>query len=106
MTPSNYLTATETQQLLRSGEIDEDQILADHVGRYGDRDGEIGAWVHVNFHPDVMGPKNEREKALHGVVLGVKDIMSKCSRSHCTLLYRTFRLFENVRVYWIKLMEM
>lgn len=74
--PSNYLTATKTQELLHSGQVSESQILADHIRRYSERNGEVGAWVHVNHAPEVMGPEKDRGKRLHGVVLGVKDIMS------------------------------
>lgn len=74
---SNYLSATETQELLWSGKVSEAQILEDHIRRYTERDGEVGAWVHVNHTPGVMGPEKDRGKGLHGMVLGVKDIMSE-----------------------------
>ena len=77
MIPSNYLTATQTQELLRSGQLSESQILSDHVQRYNDRNGEVGAWVHVNHSPEVTEGEEERGKALHGVVVGIKDILSE-----------------------------
>jgi Asp-tRNA(Asn)/Glu-tRNA(Gln) amidotransferase A subunit family amidase len=71
--PSNYLTATETQALLASGQITADQILKDHQLRYHERDEKVKAWVCVDHSRE---SKENIEEGLQGVVIGIKDIIS------------------------------
>lgn len=80
-TPTNFLTATETQALVRSGKVSVTQVLSDHVGRYKDRNGQVGAWVHVKHDEGVMGGEEDVDRPLYGVTLGVKDIMGESGPS-------------------------
>lgn len=73
MTPSNYLTATETQALLAGGKITTDQIVQDHQARYQERDEKVKAWVCVN---PTRAAEDIIEGDLNGVVVGIKDIFS------------------------------
>lgn len=76
--PTNYLTATETQALLAAGKSTVTQIIKDHQVRHKERDADTQAWVNTNFE----GTLAKAEKAdtaglpLHGVVIGIKDIIS------------------------------
>lgn len=78
--PSNFLTATETQALLRSGQLSTRQVLADHIARYEERNAQTGAWVHVNHDRMNAGGIENSNLPLYGVTLGVKDIMGERSR--------------------------
>lgn len=84
--PTNFLTATETQALLIAGKVTPEQILLDHIDRYQERDGEIGAWVHVNHCKSVI----EGKGPLAGVVLGVKDIMGEVYLGNMNADYRSW----------------
>jgi Asp-tRNA(Asn)/Glu-tRNA(Gln) amidotransferase A subunit family amidase len=74
MIASNYLTATETQALLAEGKISTDRIIQEHQARYQERDDQVKAWVCVNHSRAI---KESIEGELKGVVIGIKDIMSK-----------------------------
>lgn len=71
-TPSNCLTATETQALLASGQITTDQILEDHRTRYHERDEKVKAWICADHN---RASKENIEGELRGVVIGIKDII-------------------------------
>ena len=59
------------------------QIALDHVARLDERDGTVHAWAHIDRQRilkeaarlDVI-PVTERGP-MHGVILGVKDVMSE-----------------------------
>jgi len=76
--PTNFLTATETQALLAEGQITVTQVVRDHQARYQARDAAVHAWVCTNFDGALaLAAKGETKGLpLHGVVIGVKDIIS------------------------------
>ena len=76
MLPTNYLTATDTQALLANGKTTIEQILHDHRDRYEERDHEVKAWVCVDHQAAAVATKTNKGP-LEGVVIGIKDIISK-----------------------------
>jgi Asp-tRNA(Asn)/Glu-tRNA(Gln) amidotransferase A subunit family amidase len=76
--PTNFLTATETQALLETGETTPAQIIKDHQARFNDRNNEVQAWVTTRFDNALAAAGNDETKGLplHGIVVGVKDIIS------------------------------
>jgi Asp-tRNA(Asn)/Glu-tRNA(Gln) amidotransferase A subunit family amidase len=76
--PTNFLTATETQALLDTGKTTPVQIIKDHQERYNDRNDQVQAWVTTRFDDALAAAANDETKGLplHGVVVGVKDIIS------------------------------
>jgi Asp-tRNA(Asn)/Glu-tRNA(Gln) amidotransferase A subunit family amidase len=76
--PTNYLTATGTQALLASKQVTINQIIHDHQARYRARDSDTHAWVTTNFEGALAKAEKEDTAGLplHGVVIGVKDIIS------------------------------
>ena len=79
--PTNFLTATETQALLAEGKHTPTQVVKDHQARYQARDAAVHAWVCTNFDGALaLAAKGETKGLpLHGVVIGVKDIISTYS---------------------------
>lgn len=43
MVPTNYLTATETLALIKSGQVTAEQVIQDHKQRYEERNDEVRA---------------------------------------------------------------
>lgn len=82
MLHSNYLTATETISLVSQNKLTITQIVQDHLARYDERDGEIHAWVHLDRERALREAERmdkipvEERGVLHGMVLGVKDMIS------------------------------
>ena len=76
--PTNFLTATDTQALLDSGNITPVQIIKDHQARFNDRNNQVQAWVTTNFDNALAAAQTDQTKGLplQGVVIGVKDIIS------------------------------
>jgi len=70
---SNYLTATQTQALVDSGDLTVEQIIGDHRRRIEERDKDVLAWKATNFTTPPVGFSKE----LCGITIGVKDIMSR-----------------------------
>jgi hypothetical protein len=89
MVPTNYLTATETLDLIMSGQVTAEQVIQDHKQRYEDRNGEVRAWVHVNFDGAIAAAKSTEGLPLHGVTLAVKDIISKSPSLQVSSDHRT-----------------
>lgn len=83
MVASNYLTAMETLDLIRSGNLSVRQVAQDHISRFQQRDETVHAWAH--FDPERILREAERLDAvprdqrgpLHGVTIGIKDMMSE-----------------------------
>jgi Asp-tRNA(Asn)/Glu-tRNA(Gln) amidotransferase A subunit family amidase len=82
MIDSNYLTATEVVQLIAEDKLTVVQIIRDHLKRYKARDDVVHAWAYLDEERALKEaerldgiPKNKRGP-LHGVILGVKDMMS------------------------------
>jgi len=78
MIPTNYVTATDTQALLANGKTTIEQILQEHRNRYEERDHEVKAWVCVDLQAAAVSAASKTAKGpLEGVVIGIKDIISK-----------------------------
>lgn len=77
--PTNFLTATETQALLATGKTTPTQVVTDHQARYETRNGEVHAWVCTNFNGALAVAASGETKGLplHGVIIAVKDIISR-----------------------------
>jgi Asp-tRNA(Asn)/Glu-tRNA(Gln) amidotransferase A subunit family amidase len=79
--PSNFLTATETVALVKSGALTVTQVALDHLARYDERDPTIHAWAYLNRDLILSEAKRldaippEERGPLHGVMLGVKDMI-------------------------------
>ena len=73
MLPSNYLTASQTHDLVESGTLTVDQVIGDHRTRIEERDKDVLAWKCTNFTTPLPGLTKE----LCGITIGVKDIMSE-----------------------------
>src|SRR5262245_54606206 len=75
----NELSATEIARRIAAGKITCEAVVRDHLVRIGERDSVVHAWV--NFDPDqALRQARELDKgpvrgALHGVPIGVKDII-------------------------------
>jgi Asp-tRNA(Asn)/Glu-tRNA(Gln) amidotransferase A subunit family amidase len=74
MTPTNYLTASETVALVSSGGVSLEQVIQDHQERYQQRNDDVRAWVTTNFD---NAKKAAGDGPLRGVTIGVKDMMSE-----------------------------
>jgi hypothetical protein len=80
MVASNYLTASQTVDLVSSGKISLEQVVGDHERRYQGRDNDVKAWVVTN-HANVRAASKESSDStgpLRGVMIAVKDMMSEC----------------------------
>jgi Asp-tRNA(Asn)/Glu-tRNA(Gln) amidotransferase A subunit family amidase len=79
MPASNYLSATETVDLVASGKLDVEQVIQDHRTRYEERDKAVLAWVSTIYDKEYQPMKDQikHSEALRGVMIGVKDIMSE-----------------------------
>jgi len=73
MLPSNYLTASQTHDLVESGSLTVEQVLGDHRTRIEERDKDVLAWKCTNY----TIPPPALTKELCGTTIGVKDIMSE-----------------------------
>ncbi|WRT64605.1 uncharacterized protein IL334_001538 [Kwoniella shivajii] len=84
---SNYLTATETIALVAQGQLTVEQLALDHLSRYDERDPVVHAWAYVDRERILREAKRldgipkEQRGPLHGVVLGVKDMMNMPTQS-------------------------
>jgi Asp-tRNA(Asn)/Glu-tRNA(Gln) amidotransferase A subunit family amidase len=75
------LTASEAQAKIRSGELTVEQHAQSLLQRIQDRDDAVRAWVHLN--PDYVLEQAraldkvpvEKRGPLHGVPIGVKDVI-------------------------------
>lgn len=100
-TPSpglNYLTATRTQSLLRSGEGTITSLALAHLDRIRSRDVQVRAWAYLDEQRvlaeaarlDALAP--EERGAMWGLVLGVKDMIRELVRLGCGLVLKLFGL--------------
>lgn len=80
--PSNFLTATESIALVRDGKLTMEKLVKDHLARCHQRDEQVLAWVNLDEQRAIAEAKRldaipvDKRGSLHGVVLGVKDVMS------------------------------
>jgi Asp-tRNA(Asn)/Glu-tRNA(Gln) amidotransferase A subunit family amidase len=79
---SAYLSVTEAQQRIKSGDLTVTTLVQDHIARYEERDDSVHAWAFLDKDRALAEaarldaiPENERG-VLHGVIIGVKDMMS------------------------------
>lgn len=82
--PLNYLTASEAASLVRSGDISIVDLVQAHIERYTQRNAGVEAWAFLDEDRALREaarldavPVDERGP-LHGVVLGVKDMIRTC----------------------------
>jgi Asp-tRNA(Asn)/Glu-tRNA(Gln) amidotransferase A subunit family amidase len=83
MLPANYLTATETITLIKDGETTARQVIQDHCDQIDERDGVVRAWVTTNFEIAFRDAELTKGLPLHGVVVGVKDIIGTFALIPC-----------------------
>jgi Asp-tRNA(Asn)/Glu-tRNA(Gln) amidotransferase A subunit family amidase len=82
--PTNYLTATETLQLIKEGTVTAEQVIADHKQRYEERNEVVRAWVTVDYEAATQAAKDTKGLPLHGVMIAVKDIISTSYPNLCS----------------------
>jgi Asp-tRNA(Asn)/Glu-tRNA(Gln) amidotransferase A subunit family amidase len=79
---SNVLTVSETLPLLKSGALTVTQLVQDHITRYDERDPIVHAWAYFDRDRALREAARldaipaEKRGPLHGVIIGVKDMMS------------------------------
>lgn len=80
---SNYLTASETAALVRSGSLSMVEVVKDHIARHGQRDPDVQAWAFFSEEHALREAERldeitvDKRGPLHGLVLGLKDMMRK-----------------------------
>lgn len=86
MSSSNRLTAAETHQLAREGKISLVDVVGDHLDRIRQRDGDVKAWAYLDGERALAEARRldafpvEQRGPMHGVIVGVKDMISKQRR--------------------------
>ena len=90
MLPANVLTGAQTIASLAAGERTMAEIIDDHNERYAERDEILRAWASFRhdkaiseamFHSSAHDDGRERtpDRALAGLMVGVKDLIGMCS---------------------------
>ena len=79
MEPANLLTAVVVSRRIAAGELRSEQLVRHCLERIAERDGEVGAWEHVD-PAAALAEARDRDNTsprgpLHGVPVGVKDII-------------------------------
>ena len=77
------LTATEAARRIRAGEITSEALVSSCLTRIAERDEAVGAWIHLDVdqalqqarEADLVLAKGQGIGPLHGVPVGVKDII-------------------------------
>ena len=83
--PLNFLTASDATQLVRFGKATVLDIAKAHVERFRQRDVDVQAWAYLNEERILREAARldeiplGRRGPLHGVVLGVKDVIRACA---------------------------
>ena len=79
MTAPNTLTATEIAQQIDSGTLTAEAIVRAHLERIDKRDADVLAWSHLARDAALerarVLDRGPRQGLLHGVPMGVKDII-------------------------------
>ncbi len=79
MAALNTLTATEVAQKIDSGVVTAEAVVRDHLDRIDQRDADVLAWSHLARDAALeharMLDRGSRQGLLHGVPMGVKDII-------------------------------
>lgn len=90
--PTNYLTGAQTARLVKEEKASVGQVVENHLKRYDARDDAIQAWAY--FDKERVKAEAKRLDAvpvgqrgpLHGIILGVKDMMRAFSSPECDSL--------------------
>lgn len=81
-TGHNLLAASDAAARIAAGEITSESLVADCLARIRARDPDIGAWAYVNpdraFEQARVLDRAPRLGPLHGVPVGVKDVLDTC----------------------------
>jgi Asp-tRNA(Asn)/Glu-tRNA(Gln) amidotransferase A subunit family amidase len=77
--PANLLTAAVAARRIAAGELSSEQLVHDCLERITERDGDVGAWEHLD-PTAALAQARARDRTpphgpLHGVPVGVKDII-------------------------------
>jgi Asp-tRNA(Asn)/Glu-tRNA(Gln) amidotransferase A subunit family amidase len=79
MAALNTLTATEVAQKIDSGAVTAEAVVRDHLDRIDQRDADVLAWSYLARDAALeharMLDRGSRQGLLHGVPMGVKDII-------------------------------
>jgi Asp-tRNA(Asn)/Glu-tRNA(Gln) amidotransferase A subunit family amidase len=82
--PLNYLTASDAASLVHSGDISIVDLVQAHIERYTQRNADVEAWAFLDEDRALREAARldavpvEERGPLHGVVLGVKDMIRTC----------------------------
>lgn len=85
-TKLNWLSATDMVRMMHDGAISAEQLMQACLGRVHEADGEVQAWAFLDEqHALAQARARDRDRAegrplgpLHGVPVGIKDIMDTC----------------------------
>src|SRR5580765_6329261 len=79
MSGPNTLTATEIAQQIDAGTLTAESVIRAHLERIDKRDADVLAWTHLAREAALERAKvldrGPRQGLLHGVPMGVKDII-------------------------------
>jgi Asp-tRNA(Asn)/Glu-tRNA(Gln) amidotransferase A subunit family amidase len=79
MEPANLLTAAVAARRIAAGELSSERLVRHCLDRIAERDGDVGAWEHVDPAAAVAQARvrdsTPPRGPLHGVPVGVKDII-------------------------------
>lgn len=80
---TNYLTGAQAARLVKEDKASVGQVVEDHLKRYDARDDAIQAWAYFDKERVMAEAKRldavplDQRGPLHGVIVGVKDMMRK-----------------------------
>lgn len=82
MDEAHTLTATEAAAAIRAGKLSSESLVRACLARVAERDGEVGAWVHLDESLALARARSLDESLtvgktpapLHGIPVGIKDI--------------------------------
>jgi amidase len=79
MTALNHLTAGEAARRIAAGKLSSEELVAAHLERILQRDGDVQAWVHCNADAALaqarMVDQQKPQSLLAGVPVGFKDVI-------------------------------
>ena len=82
MAAPNTLTATELAQKIDAGTVTAEAIVRAHLERIDQRDAQVLAWSHLAREAALerarVLDRGPRQGLLHGIPMGVKDIIDSC----------------------------
>ena len=84
MSAPHTLTATEIARQIDSGTLTAEAVIRSHLERIDKRDADVLAWTHLAREAALERAKlldrGPRKGLLHGVPMGVKDIIDSCDQ--------------------------